>query len=431
MIGSRAMARRPKPKYQVFISSTFSDLKREREAVTWEVLKANHIPVGMETFPAADDRGWKTIQRAIDRSDYYVLLVAGMYGTIDPETKISWTQREYEYARSKSVPVLAFIRSEETTTANLVEKDNEKRQLLAAFKETLTGAHLLETWREKEDLGGRVVHALRQQIEVDEEGENPRPGWYRGNEIPDGTTIEEFARLSSENADLRAKLSSITEAREKLVILRQNGSRVEDGTYEVPRFVIERSEVRKPDPYNLQDPFSRATMAAAVSLEDMGPSEEDLKEYLRDLSMVHWVRLCLKNEGGKPARNVVATFTVKDATGLVLNRLEKPEGFTPSFTGPRSPWYYDAGEHVYVSHEQDEPPVQVAQRIHLVGVGGAEKFVAMGFRGPGDGESPCSFKITVEYEVRSEDGATTSGTFTETVVVGGTKKVLKRADVVA
>jgi hypothetical protein len=38
--------KRPRPKYQVFISSTFADLREEREAVTWGVLAARHIPVG-------------------------------------------------------------------------------------------------------------------------------------------------------------------------------------------------------------------------------------------------------------------------------------------------------------------------------------------------------------------------------------------------
>jgi hypothetical protein len=65
-----------RPKYQVFISSTYADLREEREAVTWAILTARHIPVGMEAFTATDDRGWQTIKSVIDRSDYYVLILA-------------------------------------------------------------------------------------------------------------------------------------------------------------------------------------------------------------------------------------------------------------------------------------------------------------------------------------------------------------------
>ena len=114
--------RRAKPKYQVFLSSTFRDLTKEREAVTWEILKASHIPAGMENFPATDDRGWKIIQRTIDRSDYYVLIVAGLYGSLDETGKLSWTEREYDYAKSKGIPVLAFLREDSSITANWIEK---------------------------------------------------------------------------------------------------------------------------------------------------------------------------------------------------------------------------------------------------------------------------------------------------------------------
>jgi hypothetical protein len=64
----------------------------------------------MDLIPSPDDRGWKIIQRTIDDSDYYVLLLAGRYGSIDRETGLSWAEREYDYARTNRLPVLAFIR---------------------------------------------------------------------------------------------------------------------------------------------------------------------------------------------------------------------------------------------------------------------------------------------------------------------------------
>jgi len=58
-------------KYQIFISSTYDDLKNERAQVIKSILEMGHIPVGMEMFSAADDEQWKIIQRQIDESDYY------------------------------------------------------------------------------------------------------------------------------------------------------------------------------------------------------------------------------------------------------------------------------------------------------------------------------------------------------------------------
>lgn len=67
-------------KYQVFVSSTFSDLIEERQEVMQALLELDCIPVGMELFPAADDDQWTLIKGLIDDCDYYVLIQAGRYG---------------------------------------------------------------------------------------------------------------------------------------------------------------------------------------------------------------------------------------------------------------------------------------------------------------------------------------------------------------
>jgi hypothetical protein len=59
-------------KFQVFLSSTFEDLKKEREQVIKAILEMGHVPVGMEMFSAADEEQWKVITRQIDQSDYYI-----------------------------------------------------------------------------------------------------------------------------------------------------------------------------------------------------------------------------------------------------------------------------------------------------------------------------------------------------------------------
>lgn len=73
-------------KYQVFVSSTYEDLQEERKAVIEALLQMNCFPVGMEYFNAADDSQWDVITSLIDECDYYVLIVAGRYGSIDEAT---------------------------------------------------------------------------------------------------------------------------------------------------------------------------------------------------------------------------------------------------------------------------------------------------------------------------------------------------------
>jgi len=69
-------------RYQVFVSSTFADLKEERQAVMQALLSLDHFPAGMELFPASDEDQWALIKGVIDDSDYYVLVVGGRYGSM-------------------------------------------------------------------------------------------------------------------------------------------------------------------------------------------------------------------------------------------------------------------------------------------------------------------------------------------------------------
>ena len=91
-----------KKKFQVFVSSTYEDLKEERKAVLESLLKSHFIPAGMEYFNASNKQSWDIITKDIDESDYYVLIVAGKYGSlVRGETpEISYTEKEYNYACS-------------------------------------------------------------------------------------------------------------------------------------------------------------------------------------------------------------------------------------------------------------------------------------------------------------------------------------------
>jgi hypothetical protein len=53
-------------RYQVFVSSTYADLKDERRRVIQTLMEADCIPAGMELFPAADEDQFEFITRVID-----------------------------------------------------------------------------------------------------------------------------------------------------------------------------------------------------------------------------------------------------------------------------------------------------------------------------------------------------------------------------
>lgn len=73
-------------------------------------LENNFIPVGMEQFHAAPASQWEVITKMIDECDFYLLVIGGRYGSIDDETGISYTEKEYNYAKDKGLPVLVLIK---------------------------------------------------------------------------------------------------------------------------------------------------------------------------------------------------------------------------------------------------------------------------------------------------------------------------------
>src|SRR5690349_1006121 len=96
-------------KYQIFVSSTYRDLAKERKEIMQAILEMNCIPAGMELFPASDDEAWQLIMRVINDCDYYVVVVGNRYGSVDPKDGLSYTEKEFDYAVSKGLPILPFL----------------------------------------------------------------------------------------------------------------------------------------------------------------------------------------------------------------------------------------------------------------------------------------------------------------------------------
>lgn len=113
-------------KFSIFISSTYEDLKKERQALVGVALENNLIPVGMEQFHAAPTSQWNVITKMIDECDFYLLVIGGRYGSIDEATGISYTEKEYNYAKTKGLPVLVLIKESSAITESEKDTGNDK-----------------------------------------------------------------------------------------------------------------------------------------------------------------------------------------------------------------------------------------------------------------------------------------------------------------
>ncbi len=189
-------------RYQVFVSSTYEDLREERATVIQALLQQDCFPAGMELFPAADEEQWSFIQGIIDECDYYILIVAGRYGSRAPDG-MSFTEKEYRYALSKGKPILAFLHREPgKISAEKSEPTDEGKRRLQEFR-TLVGQRLCKFWATPHELGlelGNSLNVLKRK--------RPATGWVRADELL-ANGAAEVLKLRRKVEELQSELQNV------------------------------------------------------------------------------------------------------------------------------------------------------------------------------------------------------------------------------
>ena len=139
-------------RYQVFVSSTYTDLIEERQIVFQTLMEMDCIPAGMELFPAADEDQFEFIKKVIDDCDYYLLIVGGRYGTL-AEDQISYTEKEFDYAVASGKKAVVLVHKDpDTIPSGKSESDPDIRKKLETFKKKAMTGRLVDFWEEPKDL---------------------------------------------------------------------------------------------------------------------------------------------------------------------------------------------------------------------------------------------------------------------------------------
>lgn len=196
-----------KRKLQVFVSSTYTDLKEERQSAVAAILKAGHIPAGMELFTAGDKSQMDTIKRWIDESDVYMLILGGRYGSLEPISSLSYTELEYDYAVTTGKPLFAVVTTDDALESKVKSRgtdfmEKENPQLLRKFREKVL-TNISSFFSDEKDVRLCVYESLSDYAA------NPKlSGWVAGGEIEDSSLLhEELRSLRTENETLKAQIA--------------------------------------------------------------------------------------------------------------------------------------------------------------------------------------------------------------------------------
>lgn len=189
-------------KYQVFVSSTYTDLVKERESIIKAVLEMYHIPIGMEMFSAEDEDQWEIIRRTIEISDYYILILGLRYGS-KTNDNVSFTQKEYEYALEKNIPILAFI-LDDSVSLSKDRRDDNLEDINTFRNMVLKNSKMAQFWKTIDELTKNVSISLMKQIM-----QKPSIGWVRGDKAISEELSQELSILSKENRELRVLVKDL------------------------------------------------------------------------------------------------------------------------------------------------------------------------------------------------------------------------------
>lgn len=171
-------------------------MKVERAAAISCLLDNNCIPVGMEQFPASPLSQWDYITKMIDTSDYYLLIIAGRYGSIDPTVNMSYTEKEFHYAREKEIPILAFLHQDpESISFGKSEREESSRKKLMDFRKAVenSGIHVNYYTNEKE-LQYKIGTSITKTIK-----DCPAIGWVRADQIAEIIGEDNFKTSAKES----------------------------------------------------------------------------------------------------------------------------------------------------------------------------------------------------------------------------------------
>lgn len=192
-----------KKKLQVFVSSTYEDLKDERQAAVQAILSTGNIPAGMELFSAGDESQLSVIRKWIEESDIYVLILGGRYGSIEPISGKSYIQLEYEYAKKIKKPYFSIIIRDEALDEKVKTQSKSVLELhepqkYKDFKNTVM-SKMCSFYSDIRDIELAIFKKMSEYND-----RKDLDGWISGKEVQSiDHYTDEIIRLSNENKALK------------------------------------------------------------------------------------------------------------------------------------------------------------------------------------------------------------------------------------
>ena len=139
------------------------------------------------------------IKKVIDECDYYLLIIGARYGSTDKEG-VSYTEREFDYARSVEKTVIALLHDDiENLPMKNFDADQSLKAKLDAFREKVKTGRMVRFWNNRDQLIAAMMQAIMKAIST-----YPALGWIRGDAAASEEIMQQFLQLRSAFDELTA-----------------------------------------------------------------------------------------------------------------------------------------------------------------------------------------------------------------------------------
>ncbi|HTU44091.1 MAG TPA: DUF4062 domain-containing protein [Bryobacteraceae bacterium] len=147
----------------VYISSTYEDLQTERRIVRDAVSDLHHVPIGMETYEASDQRPLERCLEDVRACQAYVGIFAWKYGFCPNGGATSITELEYLEAAKHSIPCFIYLLGETVPwRRDWMPKEDQDR--IEALRNRLKTERLVKFFANPTDLGHAVTQSLSRHV---------------------------------------------------------------------------------------------------------------------------------------------------------------------------------------------------------------------------------------------------------------------------
>ncbi|MGD2093355.1 MAG: SUMF1/EgtB/PvdO family nonheme iron enzyme [Candidatus Aminicenantes bacterium] len=169
----------------IYISSTFEDLKKEREAAARAIKSLGHTVIAMEEYVASNECPLEKCLEDVKKCHVYIGIFALRYGHIAHGYDKSITHLEYETARDAKIPCLIFLLDETANWPVRHVSTGEERLKIEKLRQELQEEHIVNFFIDDAQLHDHVKASVSKiapevkgiAMDLTKTGDKPRKKW--------------------------------------------------------------------------------------------------------------------------------------------------------------------------------------------------------------------------------------------------------------